>query len=151
MKAALLTIALLLALAGCGGSDGDSDRDRIQKRIQQYFQAAARGDGAAVCHSITEPASHGFGALLDVPPARTCAANVRKVARRNVPLQATQVTKITVAGEHATAYVVSGRPSYGETVELVRQHGAWKLARLPVAIRRYQLPKIADPTHHHHG
>ena len=150
MKAALLTIAVVLAIAGCGGSDGNSDRQAVEGTIQQYFRATAHGDGATVCPSLTERASHAFAALLDVGPAQTCEANVRKVARRNLPLRATHVTRIAIADDRATADVVSERPPYSATVVLVRQDGRWKLAFLPVEIRRFQLPRIADPTHHHH-
>ena len=148
MKAALLTIAVLFAIAGCGGSDGNSDREAVQGTIQQYFRAMAHRDAATVCHSLTERASHGFAALLDVGPAQTCEANVRKVARRNLPLRATHVTKIAIAGDRATADVTAERPAYSTSVALVRQDGRWKLAYLPVAIRRFQLPPIAE--HHHH-
>jgi len=42
MRATLLTIAVVVALAGCGGSDGVSDRAHVEQTITRYFDAAGR-------------------------------------------------------------------------------------------------------------
>ena len=151
MRATLLTIAVVVALAGCGGSDVVSDRAHVEQTITRYFDATSRGDGATACGLLTGQAREGFRALLDVPPARDCEANVRKVARRNVPLRPAEISQVVVAGDRATANVTAERPQYSNSVELAREGGSWKLARLPTEIRRYQLPRIAAPEHEHHA
>jgi len=45
MKRTLLTIAVALTLAGCGHSDDSSNRALVERTIDQYFHAAAFGDG----------------------------------------------------------------------------------------------------------
>jgi hypothetical protein len=148
MKATLLTIAVVIALAGCAGSDGPSDRTLVQQTIARYFDATARGNGGTACRFLTEQARKGFQALLDVAPAGDCEANVRKVARRNLPLRATHVSQVVINDDRATAYVTSERPPYSNSVELARAGGSWKLVYLPTAIRKFQLPRIAGHEHH---
>jgi hypothetical protein len=150
MRTTLFTIAVVVALAGCGDSGDVSDRALVQQTITRYFDATARGDGAIACGLLTQQARNGFQALLDVPPAGDCEANVRKVARRNLPLRPTHISQVVVADDRATAYVTSERPRYSNSVELARERDSWKLARLPTEIRRYQLPRIATPSHGHH-
>jgi hypothetical protein len=147
-KTALAAIAVAIAVAGCGGSGGESDRDRVRVTVQEYFQATARGDGESACHSLTARARIGFGALLAVPPARTCEANVRKVARRSVPLRAARVSQVVVLGDRATAQVTSARPPYSSSVALARAGGSWKLLYLPVAIHKFQFPRLHAHGHH---
>jgi hypothetical protein len=150
MRTALITIAVVAALAGCGDSGDVSDRTLVQQTITRYFDATSRGDGGTACGLLTEQARKGFRAVLDVPPARDCEANVRKVARRNVPLRPTHISQVVLTTDRATAEVSSERPRYSNSVELARDRGTWKLARLPTEIRRYQLPRIAAPSHGHH-
>jgi hypothetical protein len=145
---ALPVIAVAMALAGCGGSDTIPDRERVRDTVQQYFEATARGDGNTACRSLTAQARKRFGALLDVPPARDCEANVRKVARRSVRLRATRVSQVVIVGDRATAQVTSARPPYNSSVALTREGDAWKLLYLPVAIHRFQLPRIHAHGHH---
>jgi hypothetical protein len=148
MKTTLLVVGAVLALAGCGKSDGPSDRALVQGTIERYFQATARGDGETACRSLTNQARRGFGALLDVSAARDCEANVRKVARRSRPVLAARVSQVVIVEDRATAYVTSERPPYSNSVVLVRVGDSWKLLYLPPAIHRFQLPRIAAP---HHG
>jgi hypothetical protein len=151
MKTTLLAVAAALALMGCGKSDGPSDRALVQRTIEDYFQATARGDGETACRSLTDQARHGFGALLDVGVARDCEANVRKVARRSRPVRAVRVSQVVIDGDRATAYVTSERPPYSNSVALARAGGSWKLMYLPTAIHRFQLPRIAAPDHAEHA
>jgi hypothetical protein len=141
-------VAAAVALAGCGDSGHVSDRSLVNQTIVRYFQATSRGDGGTACRFLTEQARKGFQALLDVTPARDCEANVRKVARRNLPLTATHVSQLMINDDRATAYVTSERPPYSNTVELAREGGSWKLVYLPTEIRRYQLPPLAEHEHH---
>ena len=125
MKAALLMIAVVLAMAGCGDGAGDPERDAVRGTIEGYFHATARGDGATACASLTEQARQSFAALLDVPPARDCEANVRKVARRSLPIRAVHVNDLLINGDRATAYVTADRPAYSSSEVLVRESGSW--------------------------
>ncbi len=147
-KTALPMIAVIVAIAGCGGPDSGSDRERVRDTVQQYFRATAGGDGETACRDLTGQARKGFAALLAVPPAAGCEANVRKVARRSVPLRAIQVSHVVVIGDRATAQVTSERPSYTSSVTLVREGTSWKLLYLPVAIHAFQLPRIHSHGHH---
>jgi hypothetical protein len=151
MKRTLLTIAVVLAFTGCGHSDRVSDRALVERTIQQYFHAAAFGDGETACSFLTVQARHGFGALLDEPAARECRTNVRKVARASVPMHFTRVTKLLISDDRATAYVTSERPAYSSSVVLVRDSRSWKLLYLPVAIHRFQPPRVSAPDPHRHG
>jgi hypothetical protein len=148
MKTMVLTIAVLLALAGCGQSDGGSDRVLVERTIEQYFHAAAFGDGATACQFLTDQARHGFRALLDGPVARGCEANIRKVARTSLPLHFMHVNQIVIDDDRATAYVTSERPPYSNSVVLSREDDSWKLLYLPVEIRRVQPRRIAAREHH---
>jgi hypothetical protein len=147
-RTALPVIAAIIAVAGCGGTNSISDRDRVRDIVQQYFGATAGGDGNKACRLLAEQARTGFAARLDVPPARDCEANVRKVARRSVPLRSTQVSQVVIAGDEATARVTSARPPYSSSVALAREGGSWKLLYLPVAIHRFQLPRLHAHGHH---
>ena len=150
MKQALLVTVLVLALAGCGRSDdvsdrADMDRADVQRTINQYFHATAFGDGETACGFLTAQARHGFRAVLDAPPSRGCETNIRRVARRSVPLHFTHVGQIVMEDDRAMAYVTSDHPSYSNSVVLVRQGGSWKLLYLPTEIRRRQLPRVSHP------
>jgi hypothetical protein len=147
-RTALPVLAVAIAVAGCGGSGGESDRERVRDTVQEYFQATARGDGDSACRSLKTNARTGFAALLAVPPARTCEANVRKVARRSVPLRATQVSQVVILGDRARAQVTSARPPYSSSVALARARGSWKLLSLPVAIHKFQFPRLHAHGHH---
>jgi hypothetical protein len=147
MKRTLLTIAVALAVAGCGHSDGGSNRGLVERTIGQYFHAAAFGDGETACHLLTAEARHGFGALLDGPVARDCRTNVKRVARASVPMHFTHINELVINDGRATAYVTSERPPYSGSVVLARRGRAWKLLYLPVAIHRRQLPRVAAPHH----
>jgi hypothetical protein len=149
MKTTLLVIAVLLALAGCGDPGGTSERERVRGTVEQYFHAAAFGDGETACHFLTEQARHGFGGLLDGPAARDCETNVRKVARISLPLHAISVSWIVMNDDRSTAYVTSTRPPYSNTVELRRVGRSWKLLYLPTAIRRFQRPRVTRDSHRH--
>ena len=147
MKRSLLMIAVVLTLAGCGHSNGDPNRAVVERTIEQYFHAAAFGDGETACHFLTAQARHGFGALLDGPVARDCRTNVRRVARASVPMHFTHINQIAIGDDRATAYVTSERPPYSGSVVLARHGRSWKLLYLPVAIHRRQLPRVAAPHH----
>jgi hypothetical protein len=143
MKKTLLLIAVLLALPGCGDSAGEPESARIRGTIGEYFHASAFGNGATACRFLTAQARHGFGALLDGSVARDCETNVRKVARRSLPLHATRVSQMVISDDRATAYVTSELPPYSNTVVLVREGGAWKLLYLPTQILRSQPARVA--------
>src|SRR3954467_374122 len=115
MRTTLLTIAVVVALAGCGGSSGGSDRKLVEQAITRYFDATSRGDGGTACDLLTEHARKGFQAVLDVPPARGCEANVRKVARRNLPLRPTHISQVVLTTGRATAEVTAERPRYSNS------------------------------------
>jgi hypothetical protein len=147
MKRTLLTIAAVLVLAGCGHSDDSSNRAVVERTIEQYFHAAAFGDGETACHFLTAQARHNFRALLDGPVARDCRTNVKRVARASFPMHFTHVSQIAIDDHRATARVTSERPPYSGSVVLVRHGRLWKLQYLPVAIHTHQLPRVAAPHH----
>jgi hypothetical protein len=147
MKTRLLAIALVLALAGCGGTDRMSERDRVRATIGQYYHAVSFGDGETACRFLTAQARHALPGLLKGAAARDCEANVRKLARVSLPLHATSVSGIAINGDHATAYVTSGQPPYSNTVELTREGGSWKLLYVPTALPRAENPRVAGPGH----
>jgi hypothetical protein len=143
MKTTLLTIAVLLTLAGCGGSHGVSDRAGVEGVIEEYFHATSVGRGEIACPLLTSQARHGFKALLDGRVARACVTNIRRVARTSLPMHATHVDQIVINDDRATAYVTSENPPYSNTVVLDREGGSWKLLYLPTAIQRFQFPRVA--------
>jgi hypothetical protein len=148
MKKALLTIAVACALAGCGSSGGRSDRDDVEGTIEQYFHAAAFGDGDAACSFLSAQARHGFEALLDGSASQDCETNVRRVARRSLALHNTRIIRLVTNDDRATAYVVSDQPAYEQTIDLVRHSGSWRLLYLPVQIRSRQPPRVTAHGHH---
>jgi ketosteroid isomerase-like protein len=127
--------AAVLALAGCGGTSGPSDQSQIETSLTTYYKAFAQGDTAGACGQLAkdtlaalEKAAHGKGcsAVLGAALKRPdYAAIAPKLARA-------RVTKVTIAGDKATAaVVVPGVHAALPPVPMLKEGGSWKIASAP--------------------
>ncbi len=114
-----------LALVGCGGR---SPSDAVRVTLTRFGQATDRHDYATLCRDIFTPEL--VQGLLDrgLPCERALQIGLADVTGARL-----QVQRVSVHGGHADAIVRStatGEASTNDTVELVREAGSWRIARL---------------------
>jgi len=114
-----------LALVGCGGR---SPSDAVRVTLTRFGQATDRHDYATLCRDIFTPEL--VQGLLDrgLPCERALQIGLADVTGARL-----QVQRVSVHGDHADAIVRStatGEASTNDTVELVREAGSWRIARL---------------------
>ncbi len=114
-----------LALVGCGGR---SPSDAVRVTLTRFGQATDRHDYATLCRDIFTPEL--VQGLLDrgLPCERALQIGLADVTGARL-----QVQRVAVHGDHADAIVRStatGEASTNDTVELVREAGSWRIARL---------------------
>lgn len=148
-----LALALLTALAGCGGSQQDSETAtatrQISDTIHAYYADIARADYDAACARLTAAAQldlrryeQRFG--IDAP---TCA---QTMARAFDAITADQLQKLTQAslglkvsdvrlhddgGATVTETIKTATTTVTHTTDVVRDGAAWKLDERPTADR----------------
>jgi hypothetical protein len=97
-------LVLAAALAGCGTGD---DRDQARAATERFFSAIERGDGAAACRELSEPAAE---ALSDQEGA-DCERAVTDLDLEPGPITAVEVAitnaKVDLAGREA-AFLTRG-------------------------------------------
>lgn len=114
-----------LALVGCGGR---SPSDAVRVTLTRFGQATDRHDYATLCRDIFTPEL--VQGLLD--RGLSCERALQ-IGLADVTGARLQVQRVSVHGDHADAIVRStatGEASTNDTVELVREAGSWRIARL---------------------
>jgi ketosteroid isomerase-like protein len=112
-------VALALALGACGG---DSDEDQVSEAIENSYSAFAEGDAEAFCDTLSPDYLADFEDYYE-----GCDSRVLDGVREQAPspeediLEAPEITDVQIDGETASATV------NGESLELVRVEGEWKL------------------------
>jgi hypothetical protein len=113
-------IAVLLVLAGCGGS---SEEDAVTDAVAEYVDALRDGDADAACDLLAQPA------LEDLDVSGGCALVLGKglalAEREGVTIPDYEITDVQVDGDHGEATLVSAATD--DVVPLVREEGEWKL------------------------
>jgi hypothetical protein len=164
MRAAVWVIALVLtgAVGACGGSDDNggttgagrqpaggsaqtkgngSARDQIEQTVREFVSALNAADGDRACPLLT---NNGEGVLAGVLPSdqadRDCKEVIKRVGGRWTDLQRYRVTKVTPAGERATARIISRRPRYESDLLLVVADGGWKITYPPAVLEKVPRP-----------
>jgi hypothetical protein len=159
-----LVIALVLAAAvgGCGGGDDNagpadsgrpppggtattkgngSARDQIEQTVREFVDALNAADGDRACALLT---NNGEGVLAGVLPSDEadldCKDVIKRVGARWTDLQRYRVTKVTPAGERATASIISREPRYASDLLLVVADGGWKITYPPAVLEKVPRP-----------
>jgi hypothetical protein len=124
----LALAVLVLARAGCGGSQPD-------EVVRDYFVAIVERDGAAACDQLSEE----LRADIERAPAarasgRGCAEVMELAAALNPGLEPAQVEDLDVRveedGDEAVARLRNPLVRRREALDLVKEGGDWKIATL---------------------
>ena len=140
----LLPLALVAALAGCGGAEaereapasGQGDRAAVEKAVKAYFAGLASGDAASACRQLSEPAQEEVGRRYG---AGSCEAQLAKVVEQAPPeaieeLRDPPIDRVDVAGDAATVTFAPTEfaPQGGAPpLKLRRESGRWVISALP--------------------
>ncbi|MDQ3850539.1 MAG: nuclear transport factor 2 family protein [Actinomycetota bacterium] len=129
-----LTALCLLAglLSGCGGTARDSSREfkgderAVAAAVEGLENAARKGDRRRICRDLL--AQSLLRSLHDA--GTNCGRAVRAI--KDVDSYDITVDDVTVRGPQATAQVTSGsgKAEERDTLTLVREGTAWKIASL---------------------
>ena len=127
---------LALVAAGCGGTSSDSDKSfkgeeqKVAATVEGLEDAARSDEPGKVCQSLLS------GALLaTLKKQGTNCTTAVKDAIADADSFDLAVDDVTITGDKATAKVISGTGSdeKTDTLELVRDGTAWKIASLQAA------------------
>jgi ketosteroid isomerase-like protein len=136
-RAIALVIASGLVASGCGGSDKPSDKQQIETVLTTYYKAFAGGDSATACNQLAKDT---IDLLEKQARGKSCTAVLDAALKRPdyaviaAKLNSAKVTRVTVAGDKATAAIeVLGVPGAkggraATTVPLKKEKGSWKIA-----------------------
>ncbi len=121
----LVALIAALALTGCGGR---SASDAVRSTLSRFGKATDRHDYAALCRDVFTPEL--VQGLLErgLPCERALQIGLANVSGARLEVQ-----RVTVHGDQAEAFVRStaaGESPANDTVELVREAGIWRIARL---------------------
>jgi hypothetical protein len=137
--ATTLAAAAALLLAGCGSS-GPTDRQQIETSLVTYYKAFGSGDTGGACNELskeTKTQLEKAGRGKDCTEILDAALKRPDYAAIAPKLKDTRVTKITIAGDKATAVVLvpgvkdNGALGARTTVPLLKEDGAWKIFGAP--------------------
>ena len=127
LRPPVLTALAALALAGCGES-GPSDEAQIRGALEQFQQATAAKDYAALCDRVLAPRLVETVEQIGLPCEKALAKGFESVRDPRI-----SVGTVTVDGDTATAQVRSsaaGEEPSEDTVRLVRVGDGWRVASL---------------------
>jgi hypothetical protein len=132
-----LLAALPFALGACGqaakdsASDFKGDQKNVAQTVEDLQSFARKGETDKIC---TELLARDLVAKITSSSKHPCDQAL-KDAIADADAFELQVQKVTVAGDKATAVVKSeaGDTNRTETLQLVRDRNAWKIASLGTA------------------
>ena len=139
MRLALVLVLLGALLAGCGSS-GPTDRQLIETSLLTYYKSFGKGDTGGACNELAKDTK---AALEKAGRGKDCTAILDAALKRPdyaaiaSKLQNARVTKITIAGDKASAVVLvpgvtaNGALGARTTVPLLKEGGAWKIVGAP--------------------
>jgi hypothetical protein len=132
-----LLVALPFALGACGqtaknsATDFQGDQRAVAQTVEDLQSFARKGDTAKIC---TELLARNLVSRIQSTSKSTCDKGL-KDALADADAFELQVKKVTVTGDKATAVVEAqgGKKNRTETLQMVRERGAWKIASLGAA------------------
>jgi hypothetical protein len=132
-----LLVALPFALGACGQTAKDSagdfqgDQKNVAQTVEDLQAFARKGDADKIC---TELLARPLVAKINQSSGRPCDKALKDTIG-DVDAFELQVQKVNVNGDKATAVVKSesGDKARIQTLELVRDREAWKIATLGAA------------------
>jgi len=126
--ARVLSIVLLLALAGCGGG-GDDGPDEVRQTVRDFVEATNERDGETLCGELVtreylEKSTLATGDQAD----EACRQQLERTV--GLRLKLVSVGKTEVDGDDATVRVVLDTDGVQapRLFRLEREDGRWKLA-----------------------
>jgi len=126
MKKAVLAVALLVALAGCGG--GPSDEEKVRQTLTDFGKATSAKDYQTLCDKLLAPDLVDKLKQVGLP----CEVALEK-SLGNVKNPQITIGKITINGKLAKADVrtsAAGEQPSQDTVELVPVGDTWRISSL---------------------
>jgi hypothetical protein len=145
-KGLVAACLLGITLGACGGSHGAShaasNEQQISQAVRSYLNAQTQGDGQAACSLLTPGGQRQLEALVVkranglVPSQPSCTDAVSLVhsfagSKLLNALSTARVGGIKLSGDTATALVADGTVFAPQTVSLVKEAGAWRIAAVP--------------------
>jgi hypothetical protein len=129
-----LLLVLPLALGACGQTQKDSandfqgDQRAVAQTVEDLQTASRKKDEAKICNTLLAPT---LVAKIKSASNGTCE-KVLKDALEDVDSFELQVKKVTINGTKADATVTSdtGTKNRTDTLQLVKDRGAWKISTL---------------------
>lgn len=129
-----LLLVLPLALSACGQATKDSANDfqgaqkAIAQTVEDLQSAGRKSDTDKICSKLLAPA---LVAKIKSASSGTCQKAL-KDALTDTDSYELQVKKVTITGNTANAVVESsgGNENRTDTLQLVKDGGAWKIATL---------------------
>jgi len=117
-------LGVAMALAGCGVSAGDE----VQAKVEQFAQAVASRNTAALCQQILAPQLVDRLTVFGLSCRRAMQTFVDSVENPTL-----SIAKVTVRGNTASAVVLTG--AHGQrasldSLELINTDHGWRLASL---------------------
>jgi hypothetical protein len=140
VRLAALLAAGVVAIAGCGGSSGPTDRQQIETTLLAYYKSFGSGDTGGACDELagdTKAALEKAGDGKDCTEILDAALKRPDYAAIASKLRGARVTKVTIAGDKASAVVLlpgvkaNGVQGASTTVPLLKEKGTWKIAGAP--------------------
>lgn len=122
---AIVTLALVLGVAGCGSV---SQADQVRAKVRQFATATDTRDTRVLCDDVLAPTL-----VSRLSAAGLNCRQAMKVFVSSVSHPTLSVSKVTVKRATASAVVLagaSGQTAALESVQLVRTARGWRLASL---------------------
>ena len=126
VRATLALLAVLAALAGCGG--GPSDETLVAQAVSSFGRATAAKDYATMCQKLLSPDLVAKVQQIGLP----CEQALQK-ALGSVQDPRLTIGQIKVTGDTATADVRTSAANQSpsrDTLELQKIKGSWRIASL---------------------
>ena len=124
LRVAVITAGVVLALAGCAGSD----RDQITAKVQQFAQSAGDHDYQTICTQVLAPSLLAHLVGNGIP----CVQAIR-IGLQGVQQPVISIGRINLHGSRATAIILTvarGQQASLAAIELVRTSQGWRISSL---------------------
>jgi hypothetical protein len=121
---AMVIVAALGALAGCG----QSTRDQVQAKVDQFVTAVAGKDYKTLCDQVLAPSL-----LTHLAAGGIQCEQAMQIALGKVNQPALSVGRITVSGAHATAITLTtakNEVASLNAIELIETKNGWRVDSL---------------------
>jgi len=123
MRRALILVAPLLAMAGCGGDD----TGKVSAAAQSYVAAFSAHDANATCRAMTHSSQERVAEFAREHMHLRGATCAKAVALLPPAGEGAKVGDVKVHGSRATAFV----DGFDRPLVLVREDGTWRVQSTP--------------------